>query len=109
MFHPDATLLTHAAVLAPLADALPQLQLADPALARLVRGAAADLARSLTAALLAHGRGQAARHRRRARAAAIALRAHLEVANQHRYHLTAYRQEAMRCLDRLVVLLDRPA
>ncbi len=103
----DAPLLRHAtALIEAISWALPQLQLADPALTRLVRSAGLALSHALVASRLAP-RGHAARHHRRARAQAEALLAHLALADERGYRIMAdQRRVAMAHAQRIITRLD---
>jgi hypothetical protein len=106
MLNDDPLLLHATALVEALSWALPQLQLADPPLARLVRAAGLATSHALVASRLAP-RGHAARHHRRARAQAEALLAHLALADHRGYHIMAdQRRLAMAHARRIITRLD---
>jgi hypothetical protein len=106
MLNDDPLLLNATALVEALSWALPQLQLADPALARLVRAAGLAVSHSLAASRLAP-RGHAVRHHRRARAHAEALIAHLALADQRGHRIMAdQRRLAITHARRIITRLD---
>jgi hypothetical protein len=106
MLNDDPLLRNATALVEALSWALPQLQLADPALARLVRRTGLAVAHALAASRLAP-RGHAARHHRRARAQAEALIAHLAQADARGYRIMAdQRRRAILHAQRIIARLD---
>lgn len=106
MLNDDPLLRRATALVEALSWALPQLQLADPPLARLVRAAGLATSHALAASRLAPP-GHASRHHRRARAQAEALIAHLALADERGHRIMAdQRREAALHARHIIARLD---